>query len=37
MLLIDIYLGRGNKKVIPSCVVLEVCHWYHSPSGVYMR
>ena len=28
------YLGRGNRKVIPSCVVLEVCHWYPSPSGV---
>ena len=30
------YLGRGNRKVISSCDVLEVGHWYPSPSEVYM-
>ena len=29
-------LGRGNRRVCPSCVVLAICHWYPSPTGQYM-
>ena len=28
--------GRGNRKVIPSCVVVAVRIWYPSPTGMYM-
>ena len=30
------YLGRGNRKVVPSCVVWKVHSRYPSPTGVYM-
>lgn len=29
-------LGRGNRRVVPSCVVLAVRNIYPSPSGNYM-
>lgn len=29
-------LGRGNRKVAPSCVVLSVRRHYPSPTGIYM-
>jgi len=30
------YLGKGNRKVAPSCVVLRIRHHYTSPTGIYM-
>jgi len=30
------HLGRGNRKVIPSCVVWSVQNWYPAPDGQYL-
>ena len=30
------YLGKGRRKVAPSCVVWEIREHYPSPSGIYM-
>ena len=30
------YLGNGNRKVAPACVVLSVRRHYPSPTGIYM-
>ena len=30
------YLGKGNRKVAPSCVVLRVRRQYPSATGIYM-
>lgn len=30
------YLGKGNRKVCPACVVKTVRHYYPSQTGVYM-
>lgn len=29
-------LGRGNRRVVPSCAVLSIWHAYPSPDGRYM-
>ena len=29
-------LGRHNRRVVPSCVVLKIRHRYPSPTGLYM-
>lgn len=29
-------LGRGNRKILPSCVVLAIRQAYPAPDGVYM-
>lgn len=29
-------LGRGNRKILPSCVVLSIRHGYPAPDGNYM-
>ena len=30
------YLGKGNRKVAPSCVVIRVRRKYPSATGIYM-
>lgn len=30
------YLGKGNRKVAPSCVVLRIQKQYPSPTGMYL-
>ena len=30
------YLGRGNRRIAPSCVVRCIRHWFPSPDGRYM-
>ena len=30
------HLGKGNRKVAPSCVILRVRRQYPSPTGIYM-
>lgn len=29
-------LGRGNRRMCPSCVVMAIREWYPSPTGMYM-
>ena len=30
------YLGRGNRKVIPSCMALAIRNCYPAPDGQYL-
>ena len=30
------YLGRGNRRVVPSCVALAVRNKYPAPDGIYL-
>jgi hypothetical protein len=35
-LVIDSFLGKGNRQICPSCVVLKIREQYPSVTGVYM-